>query len=358
MKWFSHDCDSLSNPKIKVLIYRHGITAYGVYFGLLEIIGKEIDGNQEPHEMGLFPKCFPLELLAAEFRIELDKLIKIIDSIADLGLINNEKWSQDKIIFCPKLIQRADDYTRKIIRSKSKQDKDKNSSKLEDNTNNIDTNSGQCPDNVMTHSEKNPSTNTTTNTTTESCLNINTESSKKSNFPVLGSQNTESENKKSPDKETKKEPPAIYKYIANTFHEDYIELENGVKPVWDFKSGKHGKIIKRIISFLDKNKSHYGLTEKELWDKIREQYKTAYKQNSAWWTNSSLSIETISDSKVLTDIMAMAFNGSGSKRPRATNERVKSQVKRPIDNFDLREKELIESSEDFWNDNWSDNDVF
>jgi len=106
MKWFKHDSDASSGPKLKKLILRHGVTGYGIYFHCLELITAEISESKLTFELE-----HDSEIIADNLKIKGDAKksgIEIVEeimlTIIDLGLFN-EKESR---IFCLKLLKRLD----------------------------------------------------------------------------------------------------------------------------------------------------------------------------------------------------------------------------------------------------------
>jgi len=106
MKWFKHDSDASSGPKLKKLILRHGVTGYGIYFHCLELITAEVSESKLTFELE-----HDSEIIADNLKIKGDAKksgIEIVEeimlTIIDLGLFN-EKESR---IFCLKLLKRLD----------------------------------------------------------------------------------------------------------------------------------------------------------------------------------------------------------------------------------------------------------
>jgi hypothetical protein len=115
MKWFEHDARASDDPKIKLLKYKYGIVGYGTYFHILEIIARD-DKNK-----GYFPYSYSMELLSLEFQISEEQITNIIEYCVELGLFDQDQYTLNKNIYCPKLLDRADTYTKRVKQTKNVQ---------------------------------------------------------------------------------------------------------------------------------------------------------------------------------------------------------------------------------------------
>lgn len=125
MKWFKHE-NTFTNPKIKLLKRRHGALGYAVYFQILELIGDNLQKDNQK-EWGYLPKEYyeNMDLLVEELGItSLEELASILDTCFSLGLLD----SLNNGIYCEKILERCDDYTDRLLKSvgtKSEQSTDK-----------------------------------------------------------------------------------------------------------------------------------------------------------------------------------------------------------------------------------------
>lgn len=86
-------------------IRSHGAAAYAVYFALLEYI------YTEEGEFRILTDELWLENLADDLRItDYRVLIRILDTFAETGLIDNQMWQGDHSIFIQAVLERGDNY--------------------------------------------------------------------------------------------------------------------------------------------------------------------------------------------------------------------------------------------------------
>ncbi len=114
MKWFKHDTNTFSNPKIEMLKEKHGVAGYGVYFQLVELIASAVD-KDNVDDWGYLPDVYSMEYLAKKFCVDINLLQEIIDTCISLKLIEKRK----ERIFCPKVLNRCDEFIEKVKRSMS-----------------------------------------------------------------------------------------------------------------------------------------------------------------------------------------------------------------------------------------------
>lgn len=108
MKYFKHDSDARTDAKIKKVMLKYGLTGYGLYFFVLELIAQ----NVEKHNL-TFELEHDSELIAADTGLHADVVQEMMTYFVRLKL-----FAQDQgIISCPKLATRTDDYTQKVMRS-------------------------------------------------------------------------------------------------------------------------------------------------------------------------------------------------------------------------------------------------
>lgn len=114
MKWFKHE-DTSNNPKLEMLIDRHGLLGYGFYFKHLELIASNIkEGNKE--EWGYIPSEYTTEFLSRKFGISVEDYTTLLKSCLEFNLFQliNEK------IYCESILDRGDDYLGRMVKNKAK----------------------------------------------------------------------------------------------------------------------------------------------------------------------------------------------------------------------------------------------
>jgi len=131
MKWFKHDSDASEDPKIQKLIYKHGLEGYGLYFVTLELIARDMEDNLD--RIGYLSDDWDFDFLANRFGFSPDKIRTMYSTMKTLGLFD----SNSDVIYCPKIKNRCDEYTTKLIRFREK----------------TSTKSGECQEHVGTKSD-------------------------------------------------------------------------------------------------------------------------------------------------------------------------------------------------------------
>ncbi len=137
MKWFKHDTNTFSNPKIEMLKEKHGVAGYGVYFQLVELIASAVD-KENVDDWGYLPDVYSMEYLAKKFCVDGNLLEEILQTCISLKLIEKRK----ERFFCPKVLDRCDEFIEKVKRSMSGEKKDSNGSNSGSNPESIGTDSG------------------------------------------------------------------------------------------------------------------------------------------------------------------------------------------------------------------------
>jgi hypothetical protein len=171
MKWFHHECAARYDSKLQILGSHFGAEGIGIYWGLLEEIGQHSDTfhlkvigvNEEidktfskimksstesqqnyfmiPSKATNIP-ILPIKILSRNLFASPKRVIQVIQTAAEIGLFDLQKWSEFNVIYSQSFEQRADDYTRRLQRT----------------TNKIRTDSEPSTDNVRTQSEETPNT--------------------------------------------------------------------------------------------------------------------------------------------------------------------------------------------------------
>lgn len=149
MKWFKHDTNTFSNPKIEMLKEKHGVAGYGVYFQLVELIASAVD-KDNVNDWGYLPDVYSMDYLAKKFCVELNLLQEILDTCIILKLIEKRK----ERIFCTKVLDRCDEFIEKVKRSLSGEKKESNGNKSGSNPDSIPSGSGARTKNEEQESEE------------------------------------------------------------------------------------------------------------------------------------------------------------------------------------------------------------
>lgn len=99
MKWFKHDSDAHMDAKIRRLIHRFGIEAYGVYWYCLELIAHEVTSKKMTFELE-----HDSEIIAHDLKMSREKVEDMISFMVSLELFE----ASDNRLFCLKLLKRLD----------------------------------------------------------------------------------------------------------------------------------------------------------------------------------------------------------------------------------------------------------
>lgn len=137
MKWFKHDTNTFSNPKIEMLKEKHGVAGYGVYFQLVELIASAVD-KENVDDWGYLPDVYSMEYLAKKFCVDGNLLEEILQTCISLKLIEKRK----ERFFCPKVLDRCDEFIEKVKRSMSGEKKESSGSNSGSNPESLGTDSG------------------------------------------------------------------------------------------------------------------------------------------------------------------------------------------------------------------------
>lgn len=149
MKWFKHDTNTFSNPKIEMLKEKHGVAGYGVYFQLVELIASAVD-KENVEDWGYLPDVYSMDYLAKKFCVDVNLLQEILDTCISLKLIEKRK----ERIFCTKVLDRCDEFIEKVKRSMSGEKKESNGNKSGSNPDSIPSVSGARTKNEDQESEE------------------------------------------------------------------------------------------------------------------------------------------------------------------------------------------------------------
>ena len=145
MKWFHHDCTARSDLKLQTLGTRLRAEGLGIYWGLLEELGRgsdcfrlkiselcaeadaafreRLDRPKAERERGepewRSVPVIPLDVLARNLFTTPPKLLAVIRVATGIGLFDSREWESCHLLYSPVLEELADEYTRKIRRSKT-----------------------------------------------------------------------------------------------------------------------------------------------------------------------------------------------------------------------------------------------
>lgn len=108
MKWFKHDSGAHNDEKMRELIHEFGCEGYGVYMVMLELVAEKLDEGLSPliviSERVLREKC----------RVSHRKLVKILSFFDQKTLIYSKIIKRNWEISCPNMLNRLDNWTRKL----------------------------------------------------------------------------------------------------------------------------------------------------------------------------------------------------------------------------------------------------
>jgi len=106
MKWLQHQTNSRNDRRLKRVIAKFGATGYGVYWAVNEIIAENLDKNID---------CI-LEHTPEDLAFELNLDVKLVTEILDF-LVEVEAFKKhDKTIANKKVLNFADEWTKKKLR--------------------------------------------------------------------------------------------------------------------------------------------------------------------------------------------------------------------------------------------------
>lgn len=112
MKWFKHETDAYTNLKLQIIRNEFGFEGYGFFWLVLELVAQQGKNFVLSTEKQWF------EALMGITGFKKDKLDKFLSRLADLNLIDKKSLTKG-ILFIPKMSERADEYTAKLL-TKSK----------------------------------------------------------------------------------------------------------------------------------------------------------------------------------------------------------------------------------------------
>lgn len=118
MKWFQHDSDAIDSVKLKKLRKKFGMEGYGVYWAVLEYIARDIELDKPKERWGYLSDDYDIDFLADEMNLPSDKLQDMIRYMAEIHLIDPEYVGTGNVSKL-KIVDRSDEYFKKILRRQS-----------------------------------------------------------------------------------------------------------------------------------------------------------------------------------------------------------------------------------------------
>jgi len=113
MKWYKHISTSLDDPFIYDLMSHFKANGYLVFFGTLEIMAREFS-IKSPGKVEL-----SLNYLSRKLRLSVKVCLKILNFCSENDRIHYELNGEKIVLFCPKLRDLCDEYTRSLLKSGS-----------------------------------------------------------------------------------------------------------------------------------------------------------------------------------------------------------------------------------------------
>lgn len=116
MKWFKMDCDAQDNLDMRNLVDVWGWEWYGRYFAILGKVGMLVTERTQTFALQTNNGSpFPVRLLANDLGTTVERLSDFCGFLADNRLIDKDSWYSKNLIYVPKLRERADEYTNKLL---------------------------------------------------------------------------------------------------------------------------------------------------------------------------------------------------------------------------------------------------
>ena len=133
MKWYKMDCDAQENIDMKKLIDEWGWDWYGRYWAILGKIGMLVNERQQTFALQTNNGSpFSIRLLSNELGTTVERLMDFCKYLSDNRLIDESAWVNKTLIYCPKLKDRADEYTKKLLtNSRQTPDQEQNKKRID-----------------------------------------------------------------------------------------------------------------------------------------------------------------------------------------------------------------------------------
>jgi hypothetical protein len=115
MKWFKMDCDVQQNLDMRKMIDEWGWEWFGRYVALIGMVGRLVNDSNRTFALQTNDGSpFSVRLLANDLSTNVERLSNFCQYLADNRLIDKAAWEKKKLIYIPKLADRADEYTKRI----------------------------------------------------------------------------------------------------------------------------------------------------------------------------------------------------------------------------------------------------
>jgi hypothetical protein len=116
MKWYKMDCDIQDNLDMRKLIDEWGWDWFGRYCAIIGKVGMLVTEHCQTFALQTNDGSpFPVRLLSNDLSTNVERLTNFCQYLADNRLIDKDTWDSKNLIFIPKLKDRADEYTRKLL---------------------------------------------------------------------------------------------------------------------------------------------------------------------------------------------------------------------------------------------------
>src|SRR3990167_6066591 len=110
MKWFQHESMSHSDEIMREIIHEFGSEGYGIYMIVLELVAEKIDERLSPQIL------ISDRVLREKCRVSHRKLTKILSFFDQNSLIFSKFSKRSWEISCPNLLNRLDNWIKKLCR--------------------------------------------------------------------------------------------------------------------------------------------------------------------------------------------------------------------------------------------------
>jgi hypothetical protein len=116
MKWLKMDCDAQENLDMRKLVDEWGWEWYGRYWAIAGKIGMLVTEKRQTFALQTNnDRPFPVRLLANDLGTTVERLTDFCNYLSDNRLIDSDAWVEKSLIYMPKLEERADEYTKKLL---------------------------------------------------------------------------------------------------------------------------------------------------------------------------------------------------------------------------------------------------
>ena len=110
------DCDAQENLDMRKLVEDWGWDWYGRYWAICGKVGMLVTEKQQTFALQTNNgDPFPVKLLANDLGTNVERLSAFCKYLADNHLIDKLSWERKSLIYIPKLKERADEYTKKLL---------------------------------------------------------------------------------------------------------------------------------------------------------------------------------------------------------------------------------------------------